>query len=526
MPWDVSRRSEVTRRSQVKLSVATRIFLAFAVMVVTFSGVLSFSIYQMQAIYDDVALINGGYVPLSLRLHDVKTDYRTYNVLVGEQEWETLRRTLSATQRHYDFPEQIQIKLERTATAVENLRREPQDERTSAFLRTMGGDLEKLLEAHRSFRTEAEAFTAAVLAEDYTTATRVQAELRSTARKLESQARVLAQNVRGEIDTSLLRAQQSERHALGAALGLSVFALLLSAGVLLLTHVTLRPLRLLTDGVKRIAGGDYTAIGSPYRSDEIGQLAEEFDKMAVSLAERDASLRSQQEALIKSERLAAVGEIASKVTHELRNPLSTIQVSAELLIEELSENGLDHNSEPHETLRSIIGEVERLEALTENYLRFARLPDPDPRPGQLAELVDSVLDFQRDELDADGIVLRVDLDPSLPDVHIDAPQFRRAILNLMRNAREALEGRAPQVLEIRTFLEADQVCLSIRDTGGGIPQTVRDRIFDPFFSTKPQGTGLGLPLVQQIVHEHGGTIDVESAQSGTQFTVRLPAIAS
>lgn len=492
-------------------------------MLVTFGGVLGFSIFQMQAIYDDVALINGGYVPLSLGLHDIKTDYRTYNVLVGEQEWETLRRTLRATQAHYDFPEQIEIKLGRAQAQVEALRLEPRDERTATYLDALAKDLAETQKLHATFRGQASAFTEAVLGENYDEASKIQVELRRTARKLESRVRLSAQDVRGEIDTSLLRAQASEQRALGAALGLSLFAVLLSAGVLLLTHVTLRPLRLLTEGAKRIAGGDYTPIEAVRRNDEIGQLATEFNAMAQALTERDQTLRAQQEVLIKSERLAAVGEIAAKVTHELRNPLSTIQVNAELLSDELGDLGMGSDSEAQMTLTSVIEEVERLEALTEDYLRFARLPDANPVAGRLRTVVESVLDFQRDELDAAGVDLRIDFGKGLPRVRIDEAQFRRAILNLIRNAKEALEGRTPQVLAIRTWAEGDSVCLSIRDTGCGIASNTLSQIFDPFFSTKQRGTGLGLPLTAQIVHEHGGTIDVESTQSGTEFVVRLPA---
>lgn len=510
----------------MRLSVATRIFLAFAVMVVTFGGVLAFSIFQMQAIYDDVALINGGYVPLSLGLHDVKTDYRTYNVLIGEQEWETLRRTLSATQAHYDFPEQIDIKLQRAQNQVAALRSEPGDPRTEKFLGDLATDLAQTRALHAEFSEQAGAFTTAVLNERYSDAEAIQKELRRVARRLESRVRFTGQSVREEIDTSLLRAQASEQRALGAALGLSLFAVLLSAGVLLLTHVTLRPLRLLTEGAKRIAGGDYAPIEEVRRNDEIGQLATEFNHMAASLADRDRTLREQQEALIKSERLAAIGEIATKVTHELRNPLSTIQVNAELMIDELADHGIGPDTEAQQTLRSVIEEVERLEALTEDYLRFARLPDPNPVVGHLRTVVESVLDFQRDELDAAGIDLRISLAPSLPPVRIDDAQFRRAVLNLIRNAKEALEGRSPQVLEIKTYADGEDVCLSIRDTGSGIKGDVLARIFDPFFSTKDRGTGLGLPLTAQIVQEHGGVIDVRSAQSGTEFIVRLPAASA
>ena len=657
-------------------SIATKIFLAFTALLMTFGSVLTFNVYQMRAIYEEVALINGGFVPLSLVLSDIKSDLRTYTVLLGERDWEALRRTLSAIRAHYDFPEQIDIKLKRAEEHVAHILESPLSNRDKLFLQGLQAELRETRSLNASFTRRSERFTEAVLAGRVEEGEALQVELRRMSRRFESRLRASQQAVREEIDTSLLRAQRGEKRSLGGAVILSLIALMLSVVIMLVIHFTIRPLRHLTEGVKRIAGGEYRRVAPVRSRDEIGVLASEFNAMVDKLADRDATLREQagkleqayedltrvnarlvvlrdftedilnsvnmaivavdkdarvtsanrsaerlfgvsggsivgssaarlpplraieageaqlrevmthgrvhqheavsvtlggggegglfdllllplkardgesletagalvvcdnvtervktKEALIKSERLAAVGEIAAKVTHELRNPLSTIRLNTEILADELIDQGVREDSEPQATLRNIVSEVERLTALTEDYLRFARLPEPNPTPGDLNALVEETLEFQRDELEWGGVEIVMTLEEDLPQVLLDEAQLRRALLNLVRNAREAMESREPRRLEVSTRLipgaEGPSICLKIADTGCGIPTDEVERIFEPFFSTKAQGTGLGLPLTLQIIEEHGGTITCHSQVGvGTIFEVILKPEAS
>lgn len=519
-------------------SIATKIFLAFTAMLLLFAGVLAFNVTQMRAIYEEVALINAGYVPLSTALNDIKNDLRSYNVMLGERSWDALRRTVEAVSQHYDFSEQIDIKLQRAQGHVSRLRQEPLGERDALFLKSLASELDETQALNAAFKQRSRHFAQVVIAEQRSEAEELQLELRGTARRLESRLRSSQQAVREEIDTAMLRAQRSERQALGGAAILSFIALALSAGIMWVVHVTIRPLRRLTEGAKRIAaGGDYQPVAPVRSRDEIGVLAREFNAMVETLADRDAAVRRQAEELIKSERLAAVGEIAAKVTHELRNPLSTIQLNAELLADELLEQGFDAHDESQTTLRSIVSEVERLTVLTEDYLRFARLPDPNPVKGDLNELLEDVVEFQRDELEWGGVEVVLELQERLPPVRLDEAQMRRAVLNLIRNAREAMEGRPLQRLTVSTKQVAvggdaleevtgsGSVEVVISDTGAGIPSEVRAQIFEPFYSTKVKGTGLGLPLTHQIIKEHGGRMRCVSASGeGTTFIIALPTV--
>jgi signal transduction histidine kinase len=288
--------------------------------------------------------------------------------------------------------------------------------------------------------------------------------------------------------------------------------------VFVFTLRTLRPLGALRKRTQQVAAGDYAQRTGVTSHDEIGDLAREFDAMADAIQERERRL-------IRSERLATVGRMAAQIAHEVRNPLSSIGLNAELLGDELAV-GAD---EARRLIASIIGEVDRLAEITETYLRFARLPRPKLENEDLGVIVRSVVDFSRGELAQDGIEILVDIAPDLPELPADESQLRQALINLVRNAREAMAGSTAKRLEIgvRADRAAGRLTVRVSDSGTGIDRADLGKIFDPFFSTKERGTGLGLALVQQIVVDHGGQIDVESAAGrGTTFTLSFPSATS
>jgi two-component system NtrC family sensor kinase len=329
--------------------------------------------------------------------------------------------------------------------------------------------------------------------------------------------------LRGESGQIAQRLTDDEETALQMALGLGITGLAIAGAAFLFTLRTLRPLRVLRARARQVAGGDYARRTGVTSHDEIGDLAREFDVMASAIQEREQQV-------IRSERLATVGRMAAQITHEVRNPLASIGLYAELLGDEISDRG----DEPRRLVSSIISEVDRLTEITETYLRFARLPRPKLEREDLGALVTGVLEFARAELSRAGITLQIDVAPGLPEVAADEAQLRQALLNLVRNAREAMAEGVGGLLRVTVEARGDgkgedaQVCVSVADSGSGIPREHLGQIFDPFFSTKERGTGLGLALVQQIVVEHGGRIDVESgaegAGGGTRFSLTFPAL--
>ncbi|MFK7987488.1 MAG: ATP-binding protein [Sandaracinaceae bacterium] len=228
-------------------------------------------------------------------------------------------------------------------------------------------------------------------------------------------------------------------------------------------------------------------------------------------------LRTKQR-LIQTERLAAIGRMAAHVTHEVRNPLSSIGLNVELLEEELE----GQNAETTALLRAITREIDRLTGLTEEYLRLARLPAPRLEPEQIGIIVSEVGRFVAREFEVSPVTLAVDVEDPLPDVDVDEPQIRQALLNLLRNARESM----PDGGEVRLVARRSDGGVEVRvsDRGEGIPVQQRAHIFDLFYSTKERGTGLGLPLTQQIVAAHGGSIRCDDQPGGgTEFTLWFPA---
>ncbi|MEM9727580.1 MAG: ATP-binding protein [Myxococcota bacterium] len=224
--------------------------------------------------------------------------------------------------------------------------------------------------------------------------------------------------------------------------------------------------------------------------------------------------------LIQTERLAAIGRMAAHVTHEVRNPLSSIGLNVDMLGEEIPEG----NPEGQRLMESIQQELERLEGITEEYLRLARLPEPTLTPEDPTDLLRDTAGFVQREMDAAGVELMVDLSAQLPAVAMDEPQLRQALLNLLRNAREAMPDGGTAKLEATRY--EGGVRVQVHDEGEGIGEGDREHVFDLFYTTKERGTGLGLPLTQQIVVAHGGNIACKPRlPHGTTFELWLPPAA-
>ncbi|HET6343643.1 MAG TPA: ATP-binding protein, partial [Myxococcota bacterium] len=217
--------------------------------------------------------------------------------------------------------------------------------------------------------------------------------------------------------------------------------------------------------------------------------------------------------LLVAERLAAVGRLSAQVAHEIRNPLSAIGLNAELLEEEFV-SGLapERQAEAIALIRAIGAEIERLTGVTETYLHLARLPRPSFRPVDVNQLLADLFAMLGEEMRTHRIEVTLELASPPPRARVDPGQLRQALINIVRNSREAMAqgGR----LWVGTSRHAAGVRITLRDTGPGIPPHIAHRVFEPFYSTKPQGTGLGLSLTQQIILEHGGSVEIRARTGG------------
>ncbi|HUH04462.1 MAG TPA: ATP-binding protein, partial [Kofleriaceae bacterium] len=279
---------------------------------------------------------------------------------------------------------------------------------------------------------------------------------------------------------------------------------------------TLRPLGRLRDAARHIASGDYGNRIDEVGPAEVADLAHEFNVMGHAIQEREREL-------VRSERLVAVGKMAAMITHEVRNPLSSIGLNTELLEEELQALPPERAVEARALCRAITTEVDRLTGITEEYLQFARLPKPKLQRESLVRLVRDLADFEREQLMMRGVTLVVEIDDDLPAVMVDEGQVRQSLLNLLRNAADAVEEVGGGTVSITTRVAAPMVEVRVADEGTGISEELISKLFEPFFSTKDGGTGLGLALTQQIVREHGGDIRVDSEPGhGAVFVMSLP----
>jgi PAS domain S-box-containing protein len=240
---------------------------------------------------------------------------------------------------------------------------------------------------------------------------------------------------------------------------------------------------------------------------------------------RDITGRKRlEEEKLRAERLAVIGAMSARLAHEIRNPLSSITLNIDLVRDEvdtLSKNNTTSASEARSLLQSIDSEVRRIQRVTEDYLQFARMPKPWRESVSLNEILAQGLTFMDSLFSATHVDLRTEFDAALPTIEADEGQLWQAILNLVRNALEAMPNGG--TLLVSTTRSGSRVVLTVRDTGKGMSEQERQQVFKPFFSTKPSGTGLGLPLTQQIIAEHGGSIRCESTPNkGTTFVIELP----
>ncbi|MCF8095078.1 MAG: GHKL domain-containing protein, partial [Desulfobacteraceae bacterium] len=227
-------------------------------------------------------------------------------------------------------------------------------------------------------------------------------------------------------------------------------------------------------------------------------------------------LWSMEDQVKRMERLAAVGEIAAGLAHEIKNPLASLTGSIQMMRDQM-----EYDPDQERLMQIVMREADRLGTLVTDFLRFAK---PGPGRAEIIELDKSVSEivslFASDPAYQSRLTVEKDLTPGLY-VRIDQEHLKQVMWNLLNNAAEAVEKQGSIIVKVYPK-KKDYACISISDNGYGISRETMDSVFDPFFSTKPKGTGLGLSIVQQVVGAHGGLVDIDSAPgSGTTVTVRL-----
>jgi len=291
------------------------------------------------------------------------------------------------------------------------------------------------------------------------------------------------------------------------------FAVLLG---LLVSRWMTRPVEALTEGARRVAEGALDAQVAVEASGEVGELVRTFNRMT-------GELKATTERLVASERIAAWQEVARRLAHEIKNPLTPIRMSLETL---LAAQEARHPRFPDmfkESAGVVLEEVDRLRRIVDEFSRFARMPKPQLAPVDLGELVQSVLSLYA--APPEGIQILPTLQTCVV-AKVDRDQLTQVLVNLVKNAEEAMKGKGG-ALRVRVKGTETDAVVEVEDSGPGIPPEHRARIFEPYFTTKDGGTGLGLAIAARILQEHGGKLDVggEPGQ-GARFSVVLPRTES
>jgi signal transduction histidine kinase len=221
------------------------------------------------------------------------------------------------------------------------------------------------------------------------------------------------------------------------------------------------------------------------------------------------------------EQYVEIAQLAGGLAHEIRNPLSTMRMNLDLLAEDFPRPETPRDQRVRQKIDRLRRETERLQDILDNFLRFARVHDLREAPADLNAVVDDLRDFCEPQAATQGVVFRTHYADDLPKVLLDVDLFKQALLNLILNAEHAMPEGGDLILTTRR--DGPWAVLDVTDTGIGMPEDVRSRIFDPFFSTRPSGSGLGLPTTRKIIEAHGGSIRVESEPGkGSRFSVRVP----
>ncbi|MBN1850046.1 MAG: GAF domain-containing protein [Deltaproteobacteria bacterium] len=229
-------------------------------------------------------------------------------------------------------------------------------------------------------------------------------------------------------------------------------------------------------------------------------------------------LKTAQEKLIRSERLTAIGHLIQGIAHELRNPLTTIGGFANRIKSEFT-----NNERIHQYIDIILEETDRLERLVQQVKKFSKIQSAILKPSKIQTVIENVLKrFHPLALEQDVNII-THTEPALPEINMDIPQMTMAISNIMENALEAMPSGG--TIEIKTNRDEDNILLEVKDTGIGISSDQMDSVYDPFFTSKTSGAGLGLTMVHQIIMNHEGEIHIASeVLKGTTVTIRLPIL--
>ena len=526
----------------MKISLSTRIFVAYAIITVLFGGSVFYLVHRFSNVFDYV-----------VRVHKV-LDSTNEDLRMLDQELRQVKAGLSdrydgtvirAARRIQEID--INIRLRKAAEAIAKIQKNGKWSKEVRKLAQKCLELSgNILSSKQRLDMASKANILALLRKkpgtdiayldnvssqlstpggmNSRTTQILSTEMRGLVLWLQSQVAVLTSLSSSLSRSAYIQLDQRVTHTSTVSLLAPVAALIVSILVMLLILLWLRPVAFLVRTVKKIASGNYDLEPQSLGVREFDQLGKAIFQLANTLKNRETELRHHQQSLVTSERMAAVGKTASVMAHEIRNPLNSISLNLDMLKERLDEE--DKYNIVKDQMRVIEREVSRLSAITGEYLKFGRMPQSVMGQCDLVGMIRELLNFMEGEFSSNNILVS----PVLPDYQVkvmaDSQRMRQALMNIFKNAIDAMkpmdkEGR----LDIELKEKNGRVVISIHDNGLGISADIMDDLFEPFASTKPGGTGLGLAFVHQVVTESNGHVRAKNApEGGTIFYIELSSI--
>jgi signal transduction histidine kinase len=310
---------------------------------------------------------------------------------------------------------------------------------------------------------------------------------------------------------------QLKRTSAGRLLGTGGVLVVSLIASLFLIFGFIKPLGELVNAARRVAEGDFEINLHTRRQDELGQLIKVFNEMVKGLHER----RELEQRLYRAEQSAIVGRLASGIAHEIKNPLNYISLTIDYLRSKFAPTDEIAREKYVDKMDGIKDEIKRLDRLIRNFLSYGRPLNLNPKQINLRELIGGILALTTEQAEQQSIKMSIDENANLPMIEADIERIKSCFSNLILNAQQAMPNGGELKIDFQPTPEGVEVILN--DTGTGIEPDNLEKIFEPYFSTKETGTGLGLALVKRIIEGHGGRLKVESVvNKGTTFKVWLP----
>lgn len=500
-----------TNGQKRRRTVAGRLLASYVLVLVASTITVAWSLFALRDAARDAALLRNAYFPLVRQIDDALANQNSLNLQLNH---------ITAAKNPTDVRNWIdtaRITRPNTFAKITKIAELQLDSREDSILTFRAEVIREATSIEKFLAAEPEHFGKlfqALATGDHDGAEKARDDV--IKRELDGAHRLREVRNRVEDRMDVLMDDAKRRQSRAMQLLVALFGLTLFVGVAISIYArrVLAPLTRVTKRAEVVARGDLTPREIVATNDEIGELATTFEGMVAAI------LRARSE-LVNAERLAAIGKMAAHVTHEIRNPLSSIGLNLELLEEEVA---MRDDKEASQLVSAIRGEVERLSKIAEQYLSISRRPKPTLERERVEDLVNELLAFLRPELERGNVTHQVNVDADLPDALLDESMFRQALLNLVRNAREAMSKGGELVIHLHKAADGG-IDLFIEDNGSGVPEELRASIFDPFFTTKQRGTGLGLAVTRDIIEAHRGTIRCEGREGGgTRFAIHLPKV--